>query len=523
MHIAFIGNLLLERMKQLCFIIKKSYLVLLSLSILLSGCNFPKIANPNQSPASQDEGSLFFEHPTQTVESPRTTPSPTRPIYKPGELVDYIAQNGDTLPALAARFNTTIEEIMEANPIVPQSATTMPPGMPMKIPIYYVPFWGSAYQIIPDCQFVNGPAQVNFNTVEFVSQHDGWLKIYQEYAGGEMRSGAEIVDYVARNYSVSPRLLISLLEYKSGALSKPTIAEPESIYPLGYKSVARKGLYQQLIWSANALNNGYYGWRAGDLLSIELDDGRIEQFDPWQNAATVALHYYYNLLLPVEEYQHAISPEGLAATYSQLFGDPWEQAQDFIPGSLQQPDFALPFLSGAPWAYTGGPHSGYGSGAPFAAVDFAPPSNNPGCVWSDHWVTAVAPGVVVRSETGVVVLDLDGDSDERTGWNVFHLHIATDGRVPLGTRLNTGDRIGHPSCEGGTATGTHVHIARKYNGEWILADGVLAFNLEGWIAHNGSKAYQGTLSKLNTTIVAKQNPNAASFIEASPQKNENSQ
>lgn len=491
-------------------------LFLCSLVILLSGCNFPKLANPNQASASQDETPLIFEQPTQTFEAPRPNPSPTRPVYKPGELVDYTAQTGDTLPALAARFNTSVEEIMEANPIIPQSATTMPPGMPMKIPIYYVPFWGSAYRIIPDSLFVNGPAQVNFNTEEFVSQYNGWLRIYQEYAGGMMRNGAEIVDYVAQNYSVSPMLLIALLEYKSGALTQPYLSEQDSIYPLGYRSVARKGLYQQLIWTANTLNNGFYGWRSGDLLSIEFDDNRIEQFDPWQNAATVALHYYYNHLLTYEEYQQAISPQGLAATYQEYFGNPWEQALDHISGSLQQPDLSLPFLSGAPWAYTGGPHTAYGSGAPFAALDFAPPSNSPGCVWSDHWVTAVAPGVVARSETGIVVLDLDGDGDERTGWNIFYLHVATDGRVPLGVQLNTGDRIGHPSCEGGTATGTHIHIARKYNGEWILADSVLAFNLEGWTPKNGSKAYQGTLTKLTTTIIARENPNAASFIEASP-------
>src|SRR5262245_49066230 len=64
-------------------------------------------------------------------------PTSGRPEYAPGKLVDYTAQNGDTLFALAARFNTTTEEIMEANPIIPLDATTMPPGMPMKIPIYY--------------------------------------------------------------------------------------------------------------------------------------------------------------------------------------------------------------------------------------------------------------------------------------------------------------------------------------------------------------------------------------------------
>ena len=93
------------------------------------------------------------------------------------------------------------------------------------------------------------------------------------------------------------------------------------------------------------------------------------------------------------------------------------------------------------------------------------------------------------------MLDLDGDGDERTGWNVFYLHVGSDGRVPLGAVLKQGDRIGHPSCEGGEATGTHVHIARKYNGEWMPAEGIgsgiLAFNLEGWTAHTGSEPLPG--------------------------------
>ena len=72
---------------------------------------------------------------------------PTRPNFKPGELVDYVAQTGDTLPALAARFNTTVPEIREANPLVPPDATTMPPGFPMRIPIYFRSLWGSC---LPD-------------------------------------------------------------------------------------------------------------------------------------------------------------------------------------------------------------------------------------------------------------------------------------------------------------------------------------------------------------------------------------
>ncbi|HMV98158.1 MAG TPA: hypothetical protein PKE48_17790, partial [Anaerolineales bacterium] len=68
--------------------------------------------------------------------------------------------------------------------------------------------------------------------------------------------------------------------------------------------------------------------------------------------------------------------------------------------------------------------------------------------------------------------------------------------------LKTGDKIGYPSCEGGRATGSHVHIARKYNGEWIMADGILPFNLNGWITHNGTREYLGTLTKGSIIVTA---------------------
>jgi hypothetical protein len=120
----------------------------------------------------------------------------------------------------------------------------------------------------------------------------------------------------------------------------------------------------------------------------------------------------------------------------------------------------------------------------------------------------------MRSEPGIVVLDLDGDGDERTGWVIFHLHVGSEGRVKAGTRLETGDKIGHPSCEGGTSTGTHIHIARKYNGEWILAEGPLAFNLEGWVAKNGAKPYLGTLSRFSSIVTACLCSDSGSFISA---------
>ncbi len=164
---------------------------------------------------------------TPTAEQPAivvsVTPLPTREAFDPGELVDYTVQDGDTVVALAARFNTTVQEIQENNPVLPLTTTTLPPGLPLRIPIYYLPFWGSSYQILPDFLFVNGPAQIAFDTLDYVEKSDGWLKSYRIYAYGDWRTGAELVQYVGLTYSISPQLLLALLEYKMQALTNPTI------------------------------------------------------------------------------------------------------------------------------------------------------------------------------------------------------------------------------------------------------------------------------------------------------------
>lgn len=431
-----------------------------------------------------------------------STSPPPRPAYKPGELVDYTAQTGDTLPALASRFNTTVDEILQANPQIPREATTMPPGMPMNIPIYYRALWGSQFQIIPDHAFVNGPASDGFNTAAFVAAQSGWLKNYRAYVGGTWRTGAELVDFVAVNYSINPRLLLAILEYQGGALTQPELPVQKSL--LGFRRAFWESPYLQLVIAANTLNNGYYGWRLGNMIEFEDADQILIRPDPWQNAGSVALQYYFSKMFTGDKYALAIGPGGLFQTYQAFFSNPWETQVELIPGSLQQPELRLPFPADQTWNYTGGPHTGWGTGEPFAAVDFAPPSEESGCIpaKAENYATAMADGIVVRSGPEGVALDLDKDGNEHTGWVIYYLHLAAKGRAPLGADLQTGDMIGYPSCEGGRSTGTHVHVARKYNGEWIAADSPVPLTMSGWVAKNGSREYLGTLVKGGATVIA---------------------
>ena len=224
---------------------------------------------------------------------------------------------------------------------------------------------------------------------------------------------------------------------------------------------------------------------------------------PRLNAGTAGVQHFYSLLLGRSDWEKAVGVNGLFATYQSLFGYPFDLAvEPLIPNGLKQPKFQLPFEPGVAWSFTGGPHGGWGTGSGWAAIDFAPPGDALGCVQNDAWAVAITDGVILRAQDGEVIEDLDGDGIEQTGWSILYMHTETRDRVKPGTKVKAGDRIGHPSCEGGVSNGTHTHLARRYNGEWIPADGAIPFNLDGWISKGNGVEYDGWLTRDGKSIEA---------------------
>jgi murein DD-endopeptidase MepM/ murein hydrolase activator NlpD len=119
-------------------------------------------------------------------------------------------------------------------------------------------------------------------------------------------------------------------------------------------------------------------------------------------------------------------------------------------------------------------------------------------------VLSAAPGVVVKSSQNIVVIALEDQQAMKTGWELFYMHIASQDGVAVGASVNLDDRIGHPSCEGGLATGTHVHFARKFKGEWIGAGDPFPLVLSGWVALPGEKQFQTSLFKGAQVVTASQ-------------------
>jgi murein DD-endopeptidase MepM/ murein hydrolase activator NlpD len=436
---------------------------------------------------------------SQSVKPP--TPLPTRIPLEPGQIMEYHVQSGDTLEAIAAHFHTTVADIRKNNSGLPVKTTTLTPDQVLRVPAYFAPFTGTPFQMLPDSEVVAGPAVPDFDGQTYVNSQPGYLKSYSEYAFDQTLSGWGDVQIVARDFSVNPRLLLALLEYRASALSRSDQSDAVKAFPLQNADYTGNGLALQLSWAAGKLNEGYYGWRTGSLAEIDLADGRVTRPDPWQNPGTVAVQYLLSQWFGQEEFDRAIGPDGFIQTYRNLFGDPFSYSVELIPGDLQQPKMQLPFEPEKTWVFTGGPHSAWGDGPPWAAIDFAPPAVKHGCQDSPEWVTAVAAGIVARSGPATVVLDLDLDGNENTGWTLLYYHMAEPDRAAQGTIVKAGDRIGHPSCEGGRATGTNLHIVRRYNGEWISAAGPLAFNLSDWIVGPGDSPYQGTLSYYLETVL----------------------
>jgi hypothetical protein len=465
--------------------------------------------------------------PTVPVIDPTLPPSPTTPaptITPQIEVVDtapilYYAQAADTLPTVAVRFGVQPEEITSPEPI-PESAF-ISPGQLLIIPRRLLNTT-SSQQLMPDSEVVYSPSAIDFNPSEFADQAGSYLSSYREWHRSTgMKSGAEIVQRVAIENSINPRLLLALLEFHSGWVYGRPQTPDEQTYPMKFIDPLETGLYNQLVLAVNQISIGYYAYREGRLTTIQFSDGVSARLAPDLNAGTAALQYYFAQMYDSRQWLQALDPEaGFPALHASMFGNAWLRAQTvepLYPAGIQQPPLILPFGRNWTWSYTGGPHGAWERDGAYAALDFAPGTSEAGCHESSQWALAASDGLVVRTGTGLVVLDLDGDGHEQTGWVLVYLHLSSDGRVRVGEWVAVGDQLGHPSCEGGFATGTHMHIARKFNGEWVPADGPLPFNLGGWIAHAGEEAYKGTLTRDGLTITACTCSNYKTFITRTDQ------
>ena len=450
--------------------------------------------------------------PPRNANLPFVTPTADAPHALPTlrqNAEQYTVQTGDTLGDIAQKYGISVDALEQANGLSDPNLISV--GQTLDVPQPLPGEVGSSFKIIPDSELVFGPASAHFDVAAYIQDKNGYLASYTESindptlpdVNGQPMTAAQIILQVSQDYSVNPRLLLALIEYRSRWVTSLN-PDPSTLdYPVGYIDPSQVGLYHQLAWAANELDRGFYLWKANAIANWVLaGDGSIVPIDPTINAGTAGVQNLFSKLDERTTWDTDVNAFGLFETYSFLFGSPFDYAiEPLIPPDLTQPTMQLPFESGVTWAFTAGPHQAWTDGTAWAALDFAP-TDVQGCAMASEWETAVTDGWIVRAANGAVIEDLDNDGYEQTGWDVLYMHVAAQDRVQAGTYVYAGDRLGHPSCQGGIASASHLHLARKYDGEWIAADGSLPFILDGWVSSGNGTEYDGYLKRGTVTLEA---------------------
>ncbi len=485
-------------------------LALLLTLFLVSACNYPTRSKTGTASAgvTQTVAAPVVstpEKPDPTIQTPSPQATPTAnglPDYDPSAYLSYSVLPGDTLDVVAAHFGASPGDILSSQPLPAQGL--LPNDLVLGIPRPSEPVPAPRF-ILPDSEIINSPCGRAFDLQKFVGDSTGKLSAYTQLVDSATLSGAEVVRLVAENTSVNPRFLLAFIEYRSHwVLENP--AGADLAHPLGLNIPNSVGLFNELTIYAGLLNMGYYSWRQGTMTELVFTDGSPTRIAPELNAGSAAVQYLFARMYRAAEWDEALyGANGFLATYQKMFGDPQACAGTMgplFPDGLQAPTLELPFAPGEIWALTGGLHADWTTGTPLGALDFAPVTGEKGCLVSRAWALASTPGTITRAEDGAVQLALTDSAGAPTGWELLYLHVAAQDRVAVGTHVNTDDRLGHPSCEGGTATGINLHLARLYHGEWIGAGDPFPYVLSGWLAVPGKNPYQSTLVKGDKVVIS---------------------
>ncbi|MGH2627634.1 MAG: LysM peptidoglycan-binding domain-containing protein, partial [Anaerolineales bacterium] len=273
---------------------------------------------------------------------PSPTPDPPRPTPEVRtEPFTYVVQPGDSLGLIATRFEVSPQHILDANGL--RNPNVLSVGQFLTIPAPALEPSGPTLKIVPDSELAYGPASIGFDVVSFSKGWSGYLDGYVQEVEGRDLGGPALVQLVAQRYSVNPRLLLALLEYQGGWVTSTQVNAISRIYPMGFISAGWEGLWAQLSWAADTLNEGYYRWRAGWNGPYLLADRTAVIPGSGINAGTAALQHLFAQVSGVEAWSQAVDAAGFPIQYASMFGSPFARSVDpLVPPDLQQPSFRLP-------------------------------------------------------------------------------------------------------------------------------------------------------------------------------------
>lgn len=326
-------------------------------------------------------------------------------------------------------------------------------------------------------------------------------------------SQAEAISHWAGYSSISPKVLIALMEQQTGVISRAQKGVPNR--PFGNLSRAN-GFAEQVRDVAHQLATKLYA-RATAPGAALADQAEFATAAPGTTNASSAntdnpLYALFENRMGIDANLNQ-SLTDFAQTYQRLFGQPFNLYQ--TRGALYAPSLAgpangvlnFPFPAGATW-YVGGAHTDTGQGNyPLSSLDMSL-GGGWGSNQSNVWVSASAGGTFKRHSSCFA------EVVHANGWSTTYYHLMNI-QYNSGAAVSKGVRIANPAntkaqalCNGGHSTGPHEHWSLKNNGSYYHLNGVY---LSGWqitatgtsydtncsrfyLTRNGSKRCAGTFT-----------------------------
>jgi len=296
------------------------------------------------------------------------------------------------------------------------------------------------------------------------------IKAYLEDKAPYLAEYSETISHWSGRSSVSPKIIIALIEMKTSLLSKGNWDSDQLQTPLGDMSI-ETGFSAQIEDVANHLASLYYQQQDQQLSAQSAADPTAIEATDIDNDAAVQFNDVYLQLFP----------QPLTKSSEQIADYPSAALDANPPVNLLQ----FPFPVGESWA-AGGTHGDTGGGPPFSAMDFWKTYLPWGANLSNYWVSASTGGRVIRhSSCSVEVIDDSGWSSSY--YHLDNVRVTTGQRVTRNTPLaNYANNIGQALCNGGGSSGPHVHFSIKNNGVYKDLDGV---TLSQHVIHGGRYSY----------------------------------
>ena len=349
--------------------------------------------------------------------------------------------------------------------------------------------------LLSDGQFVYGPNVGSFNVQAYLDTHAAHLAPYADDLYGR-----------AKYYSINPKIYLTLLEVHAHLVSRPNLSAMDDPFGLGGDFMAQIDLLSNKMKAAYYTHlYNYSALPVADrtLAPFATTDGGSVKVASATNAGTYAL---IAGLTAIDAQNISVMldnsrVDGFYQTYQRLFenDDPLDgQNQINIPGTasaLAAPPtlLQLPFLRGLTWRF-GGVHdtsgcSGLGSnGCQFtdaSAMDFYPSGSTWGMDTSSMWVVAAAAGTPTRVSSCYFTVTY------ANGWETSYYHL--ENTQTFTGQVKQNDKIGvianteaEATCNGGAASGPHVHFWLRHNGADVAINGTA---LSGWTVHAGRWSY----------------------------------